>query len=103
MADIPAKGYKRNQLKENNAKLREDQAGLSWGEVRVMLDDSHARLVRFITGMSDTDLYGGPMKGGGNKWTTGRWAEALGASHYRSAAKYVRACLKAQDSSGGGI
>jgi hypothetical protein len=43
------------------------------------------------------------MKGGGNKWTTGRWAEASGASHYRSAAKYVRACLKARDASGGGI
>ncbi len=102
-ADIPAKGYKWNQLKEYNAKLRDDQAGLSWGEVRMMLDDSHARLLAFITGMSDADLYGGPMKGGGNKWTMGRWAEASGASHYRSAAKYVRACLKARDASGGGI
>ncbi len=58
-------------MKENNAKLREDQVGLSWGEVRVMLEGSHARLVRFIMGMSDTDLYGGPMKGGGNKWGAG--------------------------------
>jgi len=102
-ADIPAKGYKWNQLKEYNAKLRDDQAGLSWGEVQVMLDDSHTRLVRFIEEVSDADLYAGAMKGGGNKWTTGRWAEASGASHYRSAAKFVRACLKARDASGGGI
>lgn len=102
-ADIPAKGYKWNQLKEYNAKLRADQAGLGWGKVQVMLEDSHARLLDFIEGMNDDDLYGGPMKGGGNKWATGRWIEASGASHYRSAAKYVRACMRARDASGGGI
>lgn len=102
-ANIPAKGYKWNQLNNYNAKLRDDQADLSWGEVRAMLDDSHARLLAFVTGMSDANLYGGPMKGCGNKWTTGRWAEAAGSSHYRSATKYVRACLKARDASGGDI
>ncbi len=94
-ADIPAKGHKWKQLKEYNAKLREDQVALSWGEVQKIMEDSHAWLMGFIAGMNDADLYGGPMKGGGNKWTTGRWAEASGASHYRSAAKYVRGCLKA--------
>ena len=102
-ADIPAKGYKWNQLKEYNAKLRADQQGLGWADVRGRLESSHARLVDFIIGMSDADLYGDPMKGGGNKWTTGRWVEASGASHYRSAAKYVRACLKVRDASGGDI
>lgn len=102
-ADIPAKEYKWNQLKDYNAKLRDDQADLSWDQVQGMLQDSHARLLEFIDGMTEADLYGGPMKGGGNKWTTGRWVEASGASHYRSAAKFVRACLRAKDASGGGI
>lgn len=100
-ADIPAKGYKWNQLKEYNAKLRADQQNLGWDEVRKMLEQSHARLIAFISEMSDAELYGGPMQGGGNKWTTGRWAEAAGASHYRSAAKYVRACLRAGPNSEG--
>lgn len=94
-ADIPAKGYKWNQLKDYNAQLRDQQAELSWDQVLAMLQDSHARLQSFIEGMSEADLYGEPMRGGGNKWTTGRWAEASGASHYRSAAKFVRACLRA--------
>lgn len=94
-ADIPAKGYKWNQLKDYNAQLRDEQADLSWDQVQAMLQDSHARLLVFVEGMSEADLYGEPMQGGGNKWTTGRWAEASGASHYRSAAKFVRACLRA--------
>ena len=63
VADIPAKGYKWSQLKDYNAMLRTDQADMSWDQVRVMLEDSHGRLLAFITGMSDADLYGGPMKG----------------------------------------
>lgn len=102
-ADIPAKGYKWNKLGDYNAKLRVDQAGLSWAEVQMMLEASHLQLTGFMKDMSDADLYAVPMKGGGNNWTTGRWAEASGASHYRSAAKYVRACLRAWDASGGDI
>ncbi len=91
---VPARGYKWNQLKEYNAKLRMDQADLTYPEVREMLDHQHARLMGFIAGKTDEELYGAPMKGGGSKWTTGRWAEAAGASHYRSAAKFVRAGIR---------
>jgi hypothetical protein len=31
---------------------------------------------------------------GGTGWTTGRYAEAAGPSHYRSAAKFIRKCLR---------
>ena len=92
---FPAQGYKWNDLKRYNADLRKSQAELSWDDVKAMLDDSYHRLIAFIDGHTDADLYGGPMKGANNAWTAGRWAEAAGASHYRSAAKYVRAALRA--------
>lgn len=91
---FPAKGYKWNDLKAYNAALRVSQAGLGWSDVRSMLADNHAQLTAFLDGMSQADLYGSAMQGGNNAWTTGRWAEAAGPSHYRSAAKFIRKCLK---------
>ena len=91
---FPAPGYKWNQLKAYNAALRDAQAGLNWDEVRRLLSGNHARLIAFVTGHDDSDLYGGPMQGANNDWTPGRWAEAAGPSHYRSAAKYIRQTLK---------
>ncbi|HBQ36616.1 MAG TPA: DfsB family protein [Rhodobacteraceae bacterium] len=93
-ADIPAKGYKWNQLKEYNADLRKQNADVSWKYARMMLEKSHAHLILFIESKTDKELYEKPMQGGGSKWTTGRWAEAAGASHYRSAAKYIRKCMR---------
>lgn len=92
---FPAEGYKWTDLKRYNADLRNTQADLSWDDVKAMLHDSHTQLVSFIDAHSNADLYGGPMKGANNAWTTGRWAEAAGASHYRSAAKYMRAAMRA--------
>ncbi|HBR96186.1 MAG TPA: DfsB family protein [Gammaproteobacteria bacterium] len=92
---FPAKGYKWNQLKEYNQQLRAQQADLSWDDVNHKLQLNHKKLLTFINAHSNADLYGGPMKGANNNWTPGRWAEAAGPSHYRSAGKYVRQCLKA--------
>ena len=93
---FPAPGYKWNELKAYNSKLRENQSGVSWAMVKLMLSDAHARLLEFIQDHVDADLYGGPMKGANNDWTPGRWAEAAGPSHYRSAAKYIRQALKSR-------
>ena len=90
---IPAKGYKWNQLKAYNAKVRADQSGLGWDEAKAMLADRHGKLVALIEDMDDTALYGQPMAGQ-EKWTAGRFAEASGASHYRSAAKVIRGWMK---------
>ena len=91
---FPAEGYKWNELKRYNADLRERQAGLNWAAAKDLLDQRHGELCAFLTDHSDAELYGGPMKGAKNNWTPGRWAEAAGASHYRSATKYVRARLR---------
>lgn len=71
------------------------QAGLSWSEARAVLERNHARLLAWLQSLDDVALYGSPMKGAHNAWTPGRWAEAAGPSHYRSAAKYIRARLRA--------
>ena len=92
---FPAKGYKWNQLKAYNAALREQHRDITWPQACAALGDAHERLLRFLKESSDALLYGGPMAGANNDWSTGRWAEASGASHYRSAAKYLRARLKA--------
>lgn len=91
---FPAEGYKWSELKRYNADLRAKQAELGWEQARSNLADGHRALTGLIEELSDVELYGGPMKGAKNDWTTGRWAEAAGPSHYRSAAKYIRARLK---------
>lgn len=91
---FPAKGYKWNDLKRYNADLRNRQSDLDWPKAVALLQSRYESLVAFIDQHSDADLYSGPMKGANNKWTPGRWAEAAGPSHFRSASKYLRACLK---------
>ncbi|MEO1658431.1 MAG: ClbS/DfsB family four-helix bundle protein [Pseudomonadota bacterium] len=92
---FPAKGYKWNQLKAYNADLRQRQKNLTWAKAKAYLDEAHRRLLAFMEQASDDDLFSGPMKGANNRWTPGRWAEAAGPSHYRSAAKYIRSRLRA--------
>ena len=92
---FPAEGYKWNELKRYNADLRARQARLSWGEAVDELKSQHERLAAFISARSETELYEGPLVGAKNDWKLGRWAEATGASHYRSASKYIRARKKA--------
>ena len=94
---IPAEGYKWNELKRYNADLRERQADLSWDDARTQLVENADALLQFLHNQTDMDLYGGPMKGGNGKWTAGRFAEASGPSHYRSAAKYIRSVMRQLD------
>ncbi|WP_109354908.1 ClbS/DfsB family four-helix bundle protein [Sphingorhabdus sp. EL138] len=91
---FPAEGYKWNDLKRYNAELRKRQNNINWEEAVLALNKSYEKLLDFIETHSNRDLYDGPMKGANNKWTPGRWAEAAGASHFRSASKYVRARLR---------
>ncbi|MGH1576399.1 ClbS/DfsB family four-helix bundle protein [Planktotalea sp.] len=92
---FPAKGYKWNDLPSYNAALRAEQKDVDWQEACEMIAKAHNALLSFIDVHSDEALYGGPMRGANNKWTTGRWAEAAGPSHYRSAAKYLRSFKRA--------
>jgi hypothetical protein len=91
---FPAEGYKWNELKRFNAALREQHTSVKWSAAKRNLEKAHGELIEFIENATDDDLYSGPMVGANNHWPPGRWAEAVGPSHYRSAAKYVRGRLK---------
>ena len=93
---FPAEGYKWNDLNRYNAALRKKQVHLDWVAACALLQSRHDQLIQFLSDHSDQDLYNGPMQGANNTWTPGRWAEASGPSHYRSAAKFIRAVLRDQ-------
>ncbi len=92
---FPAPGYKWNDLKRYNADLRARQSDLDWPAAAALLHGNAKALLTFMQERSDAALYGGPMQGARNTWTPGRWAEAAGPSHYRSATRYLRQRLKA--------
>ena len=91
---VPAPGYKWNQLKEYNAKIREETRDVSWASARDRLKRGHKKLVKLLNELDDKALYGKSPYDWTNKWTLGRWAESSGPSHYRSAAKYIREIKK---------
>lgn len=91
---FPAEGYKWNDLKRYNADLRAAQKDMDWPQAVSLLQSNYEKLMKFIETHSDEHLYAGPMKGAKNAWTPGRWAEAAGPSHFRSAAKFLRMSLK---------
>jgi len=90
---FPAKGYKWSELKKYNKQLRLEQRSMSWNDAVSLLHKNHKKLVKFMKDHTNAELYKNPMQGAKNDWTTGRWAEAAGPSHYRSASKFIRSCL----------
>lgn len=91
---IPAPGYKWNQLKEYNAKIREETHDVPWSKALSRLKQAHKKFLTLINELDENTLYGASPYDWTNKWTLGRWAESSGPSHYRSAAKYIREIKK---------
>ncbi len=90
----PAPGYKWNQLKAYNARIREETRDVAWPAAKDRLKRAHKKLVKLLAGLDEKTLYGPSPYNWTNKWTLGRWAESSGPSHYRSAAKYIREIRK---------
>ena len=100
-AHVPALGYKWNQLPAFNAELRKTQSSLGWDAARSFLLDEHKKFLTFLEAETDETLYGPSNVSWTNKWTIGRWAEAAGPSHYRSATKFIRGTLRQREASEG--
>lgn len=90
---MPAPGYKWNETAALNAKIYDEQKDWSWAHALAALTAGHRRLVDDIQIASEKALYGAPLAPGLN-WTKGRYAEAAGPSHYRSAAKALRKIMR---------
>ena len=91
----PAPGYKWNQLKAYNGRIYDIAKRYSWDEILTCFRTRHQSLLDHIEGLDDAALYTKHLHPWMNDWPLGRWAEASGASHYRSAAKYARKIIKA--------
>lgn len=92
---MPARGFGWGDLKALNARIRDEHQNREWDWAKGALNDAHDRFLRHLRRRSDHALYGAAMTGGNGKWTEGRYAESAGPSHYRSAAKYIRARQRA--------
>lgn len=90
----PAPGYKWNQLKAYNAPVYAAAAERSWPELMADFSAAAARLRAFIVESDDDHLYTKGLYPWMNTWTLGRWIEAAGPSHFRSARAYVRKVLR---------
>lgn len=92
---VPAKGYKWNQLKDYNAPLYEQGNAREWSEVLSDFDTACGKLRALIEALDEHELYGVGIHAWTGKWTLGRYAEASGPSHFRSANTYIRKTLRA--------
>lgn len=92
--ETPAPGVKWNQLKAYNAPIYEAANGRRWSDLRAEFDAATARLRAFIAESDDALLYEPGLYDWMNTWTIGRWAEASGPSHFRSANSYIRKVLR---------
>jgi hypothetical protein len=93
---VPAKGYKWNQLKEYNARLYAEADRKAWDELLSDFDAACSKLRTLIEALDESELYGAGAHSWTGKWTLGRYAEALGPSHFRSAASYIRKTLRTE-------
>ncbi|TNB47643.1 ClbS/DfsB family four-helix bundle protein [Martelella lutilitoris] len=90
---VPAEGYKWNQLKAYNAPIYAKGDNTPWDALRPDFDAACERLRSFILSRDDHELYANGLYGWTGKWTLGRYAEASGPSHFRSAHTYIRKTL----------
>ncbi|MDX8355767.1 ClbS/DfsB family four-helix bundle protein [Cognatiyoonia sp. IB215182] len=91
---VPAKGYKWNQLKEYNAPLYAKGNETPWMDLLSEFDAASDKLRRFIEAHDEALLYTSGTNPWTGKWTLGRFAEASGPSHFRSANTYIRKALR---------
>ncbi|WP_299752056.1 ClbS/DfsB family four-helix bundle protein [uncultured Tateyamaria sp.] len=91
---MPAKGYKWNQLQEYNAPLYAKGNETAWVDLLSEFDTASDKLRRFIEAHDDALLYNRGANLWTGKWTLGRFAEASGPSHFRSANTYIRKALR---------
>jgi hypothetical protein len=91
---VPAKGFKWNQLKAYNAPLYAKGNETPWADLLSEFEVACDKLRTFIETHDNAELYTSGVHNWTGKWTLGRYAEASGPSHFRSANTYIRRALR---------
>jgi len=92
---VPAKGYKWNQLKAYNAPIYAQAQRRDWETLQADFKAACTKLRTLIDALDDAELYGAGVYAWTGKWTLGRYAEASGPAHFRSAHRYIRKTRRA--------
>ena len=91
---VPAKGYKWNQLKAYNEPIYSRGNETGWAQLLSEFHAASEKLRSFIETHDNSELYAKGAHEWTGKWTLGRYAEASGPSHFRSANAYIRKVLR---------
>nr|WP_272209991.1 ClbS/DfsB family four-helix bundle protein [Marinicella sp. W31]MDC2875841.1 ClbS/DfsB family four-helix bundle protein [Marinicella sp. W31] len=91
---VPAEGYKWNQLKAYNAPIYLEGNNTPWAELLLNFENASETLRTFIVSQDNHELYTHGAHAWTGKWTLGRYIEASGPSHFRSANSYIRKILR---------
>jgi len=94
VVETPAPGFKWNQLKAYNAPIYAAAEQRSWDDLRQRFEEAARQFRARLDALTEDELYTPHLFDWMNEWTLGRWAEASGPSHFRSAAKAIRKILK---------
>lgn len=92
--EIPAPGYKWNELKAYNRPIYEAGNKRQWADLLDEFEAAAKRLRAFLDSQDDAELYAVGRYEWTGKWGVGRWAESAGPSHFRSADTYIRKVLR---------
>lgn len=92
---LPDEGVKWNQLRAYNAPIYARGDAADWRQLQSDFDAACAKLRAFIADHDPAKLYAQGAYDWTGKWTLGRYAEAAGPSHFRSANTYIRKVLRA--------
>lgn len=91
---IPAEGYTWAMLTSYNQALYDNGDRMEWDDLMTRFEAEADRLRALIVSLDDDVLYASKRFGWTGKWTLGRWAEASGPSHFRSANINIRKILR---------
>ena len=92
--EIPAPGYKWNQLKAYNAPIYAAGNDRAWPDLLADFQAGAEKLRDFLDARDDTELYTPDRYDWTGKWGVGRWAESAGPAHFRSANTYIRKVIR---------
>ena len=89
--ELPAPGFKWNELGLLAQRYYREHEGDSWTSLRAQLNDTKRKIMELIQSYSSEDLYGSPWYG---KWTMGRLISLNTSSPYSNSRGRIRAWLR---------